>query len=1668
MSKSARPSRMSRKRSEGQSLDPSSHWSSGLHYSSKSKVSPLITHYNGHKGSSNRRSNGHSAIPVRLWDEPLYTADDEWHVRDELLPAVQELLKTHLSPSEYDAFLSYNMYWHPRCPEIVRKAFSKFYCNSTNQDRCRLISPNALTRIVFWLRAQTQVLGLLSDRGPDYGLTLLMLLDIVFQIAFCMRRVPVNSDNTLETKRNMSIITVHSPRLLEVLSLHLDCSPLAPHFLTKFLLTCEGFLYHRKIPSACLSRFYQLQHFLAPQSRAFLFEAPARLSTDSSTYPTQSFLPQPLMEVVERKLWDMARTISLGRPSAEAKRALRKQTHRSLIVASHLDAMAIVFERLNHLAKAIFGAPICSYGSAATGFATVHSDVDVVLQLGESGVKVMMAHIKRVRELPDGVDLNPFPSKTLGGFTQAIGDWSWVDEKDPSVAASIWAGRLFAWGIHRLYGWHVQCVQSAYVPIVRVLGCVSRQGMPMPVPEQLRPLSSIEANPTAATQIILSHTRHIGGEFWGEDVSGIRAEMDACLTATQRQMAAKVAAVHVVAEAQYASWTPTYDFSSNPSIDSPFSSNATSPVGVSPSKTGAQAVPLTPESCAQFLIASQTVELEAALLDIFAPCVKAVLAYAPVRSPGLASPIKMLKPGWDDGRLTPVSAKTGAMISRGGSFDDELWLVEADFSADRQVGIHNSRLLRAYASCSPYVVALGLLVKHWAKTRGMGDAYAGYLSGYQWTLLVIHYLQHFFCVKPPPAQLNSPDFQQLSRQFKQAGVIPTPLQYLPLLANLQHLPNDHDRLIIHEMEGPVDVSFYQPGIGKNRNLPHTVLESCRDTPLEEPVSPHQHPWPEEKLLSKDPLSYAYTQLTPPFDLEPLVEAGLSNKASQELWNWRVKTAPRPGEMRRGKTGDVMSYRFWDIRRRTVKERLDEALGADPPMLVSFPCLDPIRSKSFIKNHIMVKGHLLMPFDESSLTLVELLYGFFEYYGLRFNFATDMADIDRVPKLPRGKKEFFETALFEPKLLPMPAFPAEGDTKIQYPVVSESESKDSRNPPGPVWVPITTQAVETEDLKKVCDDGSTSPDTHSQTTAAKVEVPVSPHAEIPSIIHATEDLPLDTAGDGDIPQTPQPPLEDPPVDCDADASESVGGAPPEDLTEEDDDEDPRVSEDVVEDDSHVAPHDEDEAPIEAQHHQVKEVVGRGNGPYQYKGRHFLCILDPFEKLRTIGPPCRCQSHISTELMSALQLFGRLRSELVVDGTENAEYLESLLDQLFQTQHRAGRLWHPAIESLGQLLSDMQAKMCEVTSPMDLPYVDYMQPSLVNTVMKNGKYKAALDAFNRRMAERPKKQPPAKKYPEATWVKQTDRTIEDAIEAALPPRAESTSPVIMPRRFDVDVSRAPPGFEEVVPQRKKSVDLRPVIEQVLDADTKKEVAKHFSQCPHFTLNFGEMIKNTSAGVTQGWRYSKEAVETLKEFPVCTCHKGDETDIYLQPRFADDGLRDNVAEDVGSSSLIANPPARPPPPTHPPASAHPPPPPPKGGDTKDPAREASSTKSNSSKESQRKKKKRLAAALAAEGPDMLNAQWAKAEAVVRNISPHVSHSHVVGEQAGVDLLRLINPEAANAIQQNHHSHHRHQQRSEHPSSSQGDGMPTHLHFGGGGRGGRPMGRHGRCAGRSSNRHV
>ncbi|KAK1929972.1 Poly(A) RNA polymerase cid11 [Phytophthora citrophthora] len=95
---------------------------------------------------------------------------------------------------------------------------------------------------------------------------------------------------------------------------------------------------------------------------------------------------------------------------------------------------------------------------------------------------------------------------------------------------------------------------------------------------------------------------------------------------------------------------------------------------------------------------------------------------------------------------------------------------KCDLCFDNELGLLNTRLLRAYASFDDRARNLGVAVKFWAKQRGISDSASGCLSSYSFVLMSIYYLQR---VKVLP-NLQEAQLVQLSKSktkyYQQDGI----------------------------------------------------------------------------------------------------------------------------------------------------------------------------------------------------------------------------------------------------------------------------------------------------------------------------------------------------------------------------------------------------------------------------------------------------------------------------------------------------------------------------------------------------------------------------------------------------------------------------------------------------------------------------------------------------------------------------------------------------------------------------------------------------------------------------------------------------------------------------------------------------------------------------------
>ena len=64
-----------------------------------------------------------------------------------------------------------------------------------------------------------------------------------------------------------------------------------------------------------------------------------------------------------------------------------------------------------------------------------------------------------------------------------------------------------------------------------------------------------------------------------------------------------------------------------------------------------------------------------------------------------------------------------------------------DISINNNLAVINSKLIGAYSSIDPRFGKLGLVIKHWAKARGINDRSRGTVSSFSLVLMLIHFLQ---------------------------------------------------------------------------------------------------------------------------------------------------------------------------------------------------------------------------------------------------------------------------------------------------------------------------------------------------------------------------------------------------------------------------------------------------------------------------------------------------------------------------------------------------------------------------------------------------------------------------------------------------------------------------------------------------------------------------------------------------------------------------------------------------------------------------------------------------------------------------------------------------------------------------------------------------------------
>ena len=82
--------------------------------------------------------------------------------------------------------------------------------------------------------------------------------------------------------------------------------------------------------------------------------------------------------------------------------------------------------------------------------------------------------------------------------------------------------------------------------------------------------------------------------------------------------------------------------------------------------------------------------------------------------------------------------------------------IQCDINFSNHLALHNSHLLKCYASCDRRVRQMVLFVKAWSKKRKINTPYHGTLSSYGYVLMVLHYLVNIADPPVVPNLQNSP------------------------------------------------------------------------------------------------------------------------------------------------------------------------------------------------------------------------------------------------------------------------------------------------------------------------------------------------------------------------------------------------------------------------------------------------------------------------------------------------------------------------------------------------------------------------------------------------------------------------------------------------------------------------------------------------------------------------------------------------------------------------------------------------------------------------------------------------------------------------------------------------------------------------------------------------
>eukprot|EP00915_Cephaloidophora_sp_WS-2016_P005157 GHVH01006855.1.p1 GENE.GHVH01006855.1~~GHVH01006855.1.p1 ORF type:complete len:1401 (-),score=192.86 GHVH01006855.1:1727-5929(-) len=382
------------------------------------------------------------------------------------------------------------------------------------------------------------------------------------------------------------------------------------------------------------------------------------------------------------------------------------------------DGKASVVSAIDTITSWIFGSPPHLYGSSANGCYSFDSDVDLMIRLpsewtarieSEAGMKAM---------INNWIDYCPFPSRRWKSYGEGslAGQWqkpSFMIDGNQFLHPHVLAARILSIFIKAIFGWDVQIVERARVPVIRVRASV--------VPCMV-----------AATYKYADGVDHHDHEV-----------------------------LHGVQEEDYFFYDPT-PLPQGIGFGIPHDTTLVDDM------SRCASVYRTLDDLLTFTLdMAQKLSLDESPVDAGCTCsscqLKIFFRSDIPKSERLLTAIGFTK---DSGGVVRYRPATAQSIIRPRSC-----FVELDLSFSREVVVMNSLLIRNYASLDHRLRDAMVVLHEWTKRRDIRDSYLGSLSGYQWMVLFLAVFERVVVAGSVDQVTVAPNLQHLATLWRK-GVMP--------------------------------------------------------------------------------------------------------------------------------------------------------------------------------------------------------------------------------------------------------------------------------------------------------------------------------------------------------------------------------------------------------------------------------------------------------------------------------------------------------------------------------------------------------------------------------------------------------------------------------------------------------------------------------------------------------------------------------------------------------------------------------------------------------------------------------------------------------------------------------------------------------------------------------